>query len=103
MIQGLASQARQLLARAKRERALASAYQQFWRDGEGRMVLEDIFRASGLLEVSHVQGDPGTSQFNDGRRSIALHIIQRLRWSEGELVALANAQTREDLEELTES
>lgn len=56
---------------------------------EGRMVLGDLFNAAGMLSPATVEGDPYLTHFNDGKRALALHILERLRWSEMELLRLA--------------
>lgn len=88
-----------LLARAKAQLQIASDYQAVYNSPEGERVIHDILREAGVLSVAHVQGDPGTSQFNDGMRAMGLKVIERLRWSEGELVALARRQTTDQLNE----
>jgi hypothetical protein len=42
---------------------------------------------------------PASSAFNDGKRAMGLFLIQRLRWSEGELVKLARMQTADELDQ----
>jgi hypothetical protein len=74
----------------KRERATASAYKRVFESPEGEIVLRDLITEGGLLSVSHVSGDSHDTAFNDGKRALALHIFQRLRWSEPELVKIAS-------------
>lgn len=102
MIQSLHAKARAVVAFAKARLKLASAYQSVYASPDGAAVINDILREAGILSVSHVEGDPGTSAFNDGKRALALYVVQRLRWSEGELVALARAQTTDDLNDIEE-
>lgn len=97
MIQSLHSRARAIVSFVRVKMKLASAYQAVYASPDGALVIADILREAGILSVAHVEGDPGTSAFNDGKRAMALHVVQRLRWSEGELVALARQQTSEDL------
>jgi hypothetical protein len=75
----------------------ARAYEQVFASPDGKRVLYDILRAGGLLTISHVPGDPYSTEWNDGRRSLALHIVDQLRWNEAELVKLAQMQTDEDV------
>lgn len=63
------------------------------------MVLRDLLGAGGVLAVSHVQGDPYDTAFNDGKRALALHLLQRLRWSESELLQLGERLTADELAE----
>ncbi len=83
--------------RLQREKVIAGAYQRLFETPEGQIVLRDLLRAGGILSVSHVAGAPDDSAFNDGRRSLALHVLDRLRWSEGEMVKLALERTAERL------
>lgn len=92
-------QAQALISYAKARLTKARDYQAVYGSPEGQRVLIDILRRSGVLTVSHVAGDPGTSQFNDGARSVGLYLCEQLRWNEPELVALARLQTGEDLEQ----
>ncbi len=80
-------------ARAK----LAGAYTAAFGSAEGQMVLRDLLAAGGVLAVAHVSGDSHETAFNDGRRSIALHLLNHLRWSEAELLRLARARTHETI------
>jgi hypothetical protein len=72
---------------------LPAAYQAAFATDSGRIVLADLLRAAGLLAVCHTPGDPCDTAFNDGRRSLGLHVVQQLRWSEAELLKLALART----------
>lgn len=94
--------ARRVIAAYRKRRAIATAYIGVFGSPEGKMVLHDILRAGGILEPAHQPGDPYQTAFNDGRRSLALHIIERLRWSEGELEELALEQTAERLAQARE-
>lgn len=89
--------AQTILAAFRRRSALASAYTTLYRMPEGKMVIDDLLRKAGLLEVSHVIGDPSTTAFRDGRRSMGLEVLDAMRWTEGELVKLAQEQTAERL------
>lgn len=84
-------------ARLKQRLADARAYEQVFASPEGQRVLYDLLRAGGVLQTSLVPGDPQGTAFNDGRRSMALHIIDQLRWSEAELAKLAMMQNDEDM------
>lgn len=91
--------AKAVLTMAKRRMAIVGDYHAVYNSPEGERVIQDILRESGLLSVGHVAGDPGSSSFNDGKRAVGLAIIQRLRWSEGELVKLARLQTAAELDD----
>lgn len=83
----------------QRRTAMARAYQDLLGSHEGEPVLFDILRECGLLVTSHVEGDVNTTAYNEGKRAIGLFILNRLRWSEMEMLALARAQTNEALNE----
>jgi hypothetical protein len=69
---------------------LLRAYQDiFGGHPAGRIVLFDLLSACGLLRCSHEAGCSDATAYNEGQRSIALHIVQQLRWSEGDLLRLA--------------
>lgn len=87
--------AQSILAAFRKRSALAAAYETIYHLPQGRMVIEDLLKKTGLLEVSHVMGDPATTSYRDGRRSIGLEIIDAMRWSEGKLIQLAKEQTSE--------
>jgi hypothetical protein len=91
----LLDQAKTILSR---QLALRAAYKTMWDHPQGHMVLTDLLRESGVLTVGHVQGDPHAAIWHDGRRSAGLHIIHRLRWSEGEMMQLAMQQTSDQLQ-----
>jgi hypothetical protein len=82
-------------AMLKARLADARAYEQVFASPDGQRVLYDILRAGGILTISHVPGDPYSTEWNDGRRSLAMHIIDQLRWNEAELVKLAQMQNDE--------
>ena len=81
----------------RRRAALSHAYHRVYDTPEGKMMIDDLLRKSGLLETAHEPGDAATTSFRDGRRSMGLEILQALRWTEGELVKLAQEQTAERL------
>lgn len=80
-----------------KRKELAHAYATTFNSPGGKIVLQDLLRKAGLLEVAHEPGDAHTTAWRDGRRSMALEIIEALRWTEGELVALAQEQTAEQI------
>lgn len=80
----------------------SSAYRAVFETPEGAIVLQDILREAGLLSSSVVEGDAYATHRKEGRREIALHIVDMLSWSESELAAFAQAQTGEALSMLQE-
>lgn len=86
-----------MLAILKRRIALARAYRNVFASpgppGDAQLVLHDILREGGILSTSV---EPGLTKFNEGKRALALYILARLRWKEGDAVRLAEAQDQGD-------
>jgi hypothetical protein len=77
----------------KKRAMLLHAYAQtFVHSPAGEIVLLDLLREGGILSVSYQAEDPHQTSFNEGRRSMALTILERLRWTEGDLMQLALAR-----------
>lgn len=89
------SMATDLFKALRRRARFTDAYAAIYRMPEGKIVIDDLLRKSGLLEVSPADD----SRFFDGRRSMGLEILSAMRWSEGELVMLAQEQTLSDVRE----
>lgn len=85
-----------------KRRALAEAYHDVFAGPGGDLVLNDLMRAGGVLETSFVPGEPDSTSYNEGRRSMVLHVLDILRWSEGQIIALAEARTTETITEATQ-
>jgi hypothetical protein len=75
--------------RKYREALLRAYHQIFEEHPAGRMVLLDLLREGGVLAINFVAGDAHHTAWNDGRRSLALTVLERLRWSEGQMLQLA--------------
>ena len=56
---------------------LSVAYARCFEGEAGRLVLEDIERR-GLVRESTFHPDPQRAAFNEGRRSLALHVLRML-------------------------
>lgn len=75
----------------------AQAYQRVFVTGQAspdecKTVLRDLMQASLFLEVdAALIGDEAL--FRAGQRAIFAHILQRLRWAEGELLQLGQEAT----------
>ena len=78
---------------------LRIAYRDTYGSPQGRVVLDDLLFRGGVLRRCIVEGAPDASDFNEGRRSIALEIIDQLGWSEGALVEYARRQNEASLSE----
>lgn len=76
----------------RRERELQEAWKRIWSTPDGRMVIADLYRRVGLLEISHRYSveDPGgrDSAFREGQRSVALEILTFLKTEPAELADL---------------
>lgn len=78
---------------ALRQRAqITGAWRAIERTPEGKRVIADLMRATGVLAETHVPGDSHESAHRAGARSIGLHVIDRLRWTETDLLRLAQAR-----------
>jgi hypothetical protein len=86
-----------------RLRRTRRAYQQVFGTPEGQIVLHDLLARCGVLETSVVHGDPYVTHFREGRRSVGLDLLHKLRWTEGDLHQLALAQTSEQLAQTQEN
>lgn len=96
----LMDRARAVLGQASfaafRHRARTSqAYRAVYEMPEGKFMIEDLLRKGGVLEAA----PPEDSRFYEGRRSLALEILNELRWSESEMVHLAEQTTAHTLAE----
>lgn len=84
---------RRLFPERHRQYELAQSYQATFANPhflEGQIVLRDFLRESGILEVAY---DPSDSRFYDGKRAMALYLLDKLRWSPGELAQLGEQIT----------
>jgi hypothetical protein len=87
-----------LLPEAWTRRArIGALYREVFSGPGGEQVLNDLLREAGVLSVSAVAGDPGMTHFNDGKRAIGLHIIERMRWTEPMMLELAKRQANASL------
>jgi hypothetical protein len=43
-----------------------------------------------MLQPSHMMGDPHTTAYNEGKRTVALHILQKLNTNEKDLIKMIN-------------
>lgn len=85
-----------------RRARLSENYKAVFNHGAGKIVLADILKKGGVLETSVVAGDVQMTAFNEGKRSLALSIVEELRWNPMDLLALAeeraDTETRDVLE-----
>jgi len=55
-------------------------YKRVFGSEEGQLVLWDIMKITGFMEPNHVPGDPYTSTFHEGQRSVACTILNRMKY-----------------------
>lgn len=79
---------------------LGAAYRRVFDGPDGKLVLADILKRGRLLSVSVEPGDALTTGLNDGRRALALEIVQLLRWTELDLLTLSHERTARQIEAL---
>lgn len=63
---------------AKEAAALVQAYRAVFSTPAGKDVLADILTRGGMVASSFAAGDPHMTAFNEGKRRLALEIIERL-------------------------
>lgn len=85
-----------ILADAKE--ALARDYRECFGTDAGQRVLGDLLHRARLLD-QHPPVDAHAAALDCGRRSLALHIIDQLRWEPGDLIRLAAARAEDELEQ----
>ncbi len=59
----------------------------------GDRIIANIVREGGLMERSAVPGDPILTGFNDGVRSMAVHIIQMAFGAKGSVAKIQEVET----------
>lgn len=87
----------------RRRARLAQSYMRLFEDPDGKVVLNDIFSTCGILKDITPPATDDERSYAAGQRSIAIHIIERMRWSEGELVRLAQQQAQDEYEAAEEA
>ena len=88
--------------RLKKREALRQAYAAVFTGPDGTAVLNDLIVEGGLLIVATVPGDAAMTHFNDGRRSLVLHVLDQLRWGATDVAAHARARQAARPAQLTE-
>lgn len=59
--------------------ALTADYQATFSTPHGKRVLMDLMKKGGMLSTSYVPKDPHGTSFNEGQRSLVLHIQKLLK------------------------
>ncbi len=86
---------------SKRQTAQKAKLQDYVRTFEsdhGQRVLWDLFRETEFLEFNTVAGDPYSTSFNDGRRSVLLHIIGKLKIEPKKLLNIIEKGVEDEIE-----
>jgi len=89
-----------ILKRNRRALRLVKAYDQVFSTPDGREVLEDLAHKFWLTATGHIPGDTHTTAFNEGQRSVVLHILQALRTDTARIITTiqgAEANVRSEL------
>lgn len=60
-------------------------YKELFKGPTGEFILSSLFDFAGFYKQSFVANDPYQSAFNEGKRAVALHIIQHLEMREEDL------------------
>jgi hypothetical protein len=60
--------------RVRENLALCEAYERLFTSPDGQLVMGDLERRGYMLETTH-SAEPGRTEFNEGRRSLVLHIM----------------------------
>ncbi len=74
---------------------VSEAYKRVFDTPDGKRVLADILERGMVLQTSIVAGAPDMTQANEGRRQLALEIVEQLRWNPMDVLALAEARADE--------
>ncbi len=64
-------------------------------------LLSDIAQRGGVFRAAHVPGDPYTTAWNDGRRSLAIEIIEMAGCDPRTLLDIVERRPRTELGERT--
>jgi hypothetical protein len=79
---------KQKSARLKRKLSLLESYKSSFDGIYGKKVLFDLMKESGFLSPAHTVGDPYTTAYNDGKRSVLLFILKQLNTSTEDILNL---------------
>jgi hypothetical protein len=74
--------------RLKRTLALVQHYKDTFQSSSGKIVLFDLLKSAGVLGTSLVPGDPYSTHYNEGSRSVGLYIMKQIGTSEQDLLDL---------------
>lgn len=63
----------------KNQEKLISLYKTVFSNGNGLIVLHDLYRRFGMFKTSFVANDPTGTAFNEGQRSVLLFINETMK------------------------
>lgn len=78
-----------------RRAAVARAWQRVFGGDDGKIVLRDLLRRAGVLRTGF-DLRPGMTEWNEGRRSLALEILRILNLDERDFARMTEDITDED-------
>ena len=78
---------------------IAELYQAVLNAPDGQRMLAHFLNMAGLLKTSQVDGDPFRTAWNEGRRSVALEVLELLRWNALDALKLSQARQTSTLSE----
>lgn len=87
--------------RAEQEAVLVSAYREALGGERGRIALADILRRGHVMETTYVTGDPYATAFREGRRRLALEIVEMVNRDPNAAIEMARTGEVADLMEST--
>jgi len=77
-------------------------YKETFGTQNGKKVLFDLVKRSGFFAPAHVEGDPYSTHYNDGRRQVALYILKKLETDIDKLLALIKEGEKHEQELLND-
>lgn len=77
-------------------------YKEVFNGSIGEFVLASIFDFAGFYKQSFVVNDPHTTAFNEGKRAVALHILQLIALKEEDIRELVRSYRSEMFSSQTE-
>lgn len=86
------------VAHEKARETIDGAYRRLFTSPDGAAVLADLLKFTGLLSSNIDPNEPPhMAHVYNGQRSVGLHVVAALRWTERSLLQLAQAQSVDQL------
>ena len=63
---------------SEKEKKRLADYRTIFKGPQGERVLADLCHRHGIFDPCHVPGDPYTTAYNDGRRSVVVDLLRYL-------------------------